>query len=120
MTLTVRPQVVTFIRFLEYNSNALGPDGEPLEGSGLIQLPEVQVQDLQTTVSVPDGGTLLLGGQKIANEVDREQGVPILSKIPILNRGFTNRGFARDESTLLILIKPKIIIQREEEERQVP
>ena len=47
-------------------------------------------------------------------------GVPVLSKIPILNRLFDNRSFTRDERTLLVLIKPTIIIQREEEEKAFP
>ena len=47
-------------------------------------------------------------------------GAPLLNKIPILNRLFSNRGKVRDESTLLILIKPKIIIQQEEEARAFP
>ena len=91
-----------------------------ITGEGFIQLPNVTIQRLETTVSVPDGGTLLLGGQRISGEVEREIGVPLLNKIPILNRLFSNRGIIRDERTLLILIRPKIIIQREEEERQYP
>ncbi|MDY6912935.1 MAG: hypothetical protein SVT52_00520, partial [Planctomycetota bacterium] len=123
VTLTVRPQVATLIRFFTYFIDVTATDpatGEPIQGEGFIQLPEVAIQDLQTTVSVPDGGTLLLGGQKLAGEIEREMGVPLLSKIPVINRAFTNRGMIRDEQTLLILIKPKIIIQREEEERQHP
>ncbi len=109
VTITVRPQVSTLNQLTQLNV-----------GTGTVQLPIVTVQDLQTTVSVPDGGTLLLGGQKLASELENEMGVPILSKIPIINRLFTNRGRVRDEQTLLIMIKPKIIIQREEEERQFP
>jgi len=121
VTLTVRPQVTLLNNFSTYVVTAAGTDaaGNPL-GSGFLQQPNVTVQRLETTVSVPDGGTLLLGGQKLAGEVEREQGVPLLSKVPVINRAFTNRGTVRDEQTLLILIKPKIIIQREEEERQFP
>jgi general secretion pathway protein D len=75
---------------------------------------------LATTVSVPDGGTLLLGGQTLAGEIERESGVPILSKIPFLKRLFTNTGTAKDEQVLLILVKPTIIIQREREQEQFP
>ena len=35
-------------------------------------------------------------------------------------RLFTNRSKAKDEKVLLILIKPKIIIQREAEQQQFP
>jgi type II secretory pathway component GspD/PulD (secretin) len=82
-----------------------------------IELPRVMVQDFKTTVSVPDGGTLLLGGTRRFSESDVETGVPILSKVPILKRLFNNRASLRSASNLLILIKPKVIIQAEEEHR---
>jgi type II secretory pathway component GspD/PulD (secretin) len=82
-----------------------------------IELPRVIVQDFKTTVSVPDGGTLLLGGTRKFTESDVETGVPILSKVPILKRLFNNRASTRSASNLLILIRPKIIIQAEEEHR---
>jgi type II secretory pathway component GspD/PulD (secretin) len=88
--------------------------------SGFVQEPELQITEVRTTVSVPDGGTLLLGGQTLAGEVEKEAGVPILSKIPFLKRLFTNRSMAKDESVLLILVKPTIIIQREQEQKQFP
>ncbi|MFP4104880.1 MAG: hypothetical protein ACLFVU_02225 [Phycisphaerae bacterium] len=110
VTMTVRPQISQL-------DGAIPTIDTP---SGPVGLPTVTVQDLQTTVNVPDGGTLLLGGQNRSGEVEREMGVPILSKIPVLNRLTTNRGKIRDESTLLILVRPKIIIQHEEEGRQFP
>ncbi|MCX5676147.1 MAG: hypothetical protein NTX87_14160 [Planctomycetota bacterium] len=82
-----------------------------------IELPRVMVQDFKTTVSVPDGGTLLLGGTRRFSESDVETGVPVLSKVPILKRLFNNRASLRSASNLLILIKPKVIIQAEEEHR---
>ncbi|MCX5684220.1 MAG: hypothetical protein NT049_11110, partial [Planctomycetota bacterium] len=82
-----------------------------------IELPRVIVQDFKTTVSVPDGGTLLLGGTRKFSESDVETGVPILSKIPIIQRLFNNRASLRSATNLLILIRPKIIIQAEEEHR---
>ncbi len=84
--------------------------------TGTIQQPVVEQNLIQTHVSIPDGGTLLLGGQKVTAEIEKEVGVPALSKIPIVNRLFTNRSKTVDESVLLILIKPKIILQDEEEE----
>jgi Flp pilus assembly secretin CpaC len=85
-----------------------------------IQLPIINVTAVNTIVSVPDGGTLLLGGQTIAGEIEIEEGVPILSKIPFIKRLFTNRSTAKDESVLLILVKPTIIMHREIESQQFP
>ncbi|HEX2838747.1 MAG TPA: hypothetical protein VHN77_11525 [Phycisphaerales bacterium] len=85
-----------------------------------IQLPVVTVTRVQTTVTVPDQGTILLGGQRLTTEAEVESGVPVLSKIPILNRFFTNRVISKEDQTLLILMKPTILIQNEEEERAFP
>ncbi|MCK4872374.1 MAG: hypothetical protein KAS72_06590 [Phycisphaerales bacterium] len=87
---------------------------------GFIELPEMQVSRVVTSVSVPDKGTVLLGGQRLVSDLEVETGVPILSKIPVINRFFTNRISSKEESTLLILLRPQIIIQHEEEERNFP
>jgi len=80
-----------------------------------ITVPETETSSVMTRVSVPDGGTLLLGGQKITAEVEKEAGVPVLSKIPILGRLFTNRSKIKDHKILLILVKPTIMLQKERE-----
>ena len=71
-------------------------------------------------MTVPDQGTVLLGGQRLVTEFEIETGVPVVSKIPILNRFFTNRIESKEEQTLLILIKPTILIQSEQEENNFP
>ncbi len=85
-----------------------------------IQRPTTTVTRVQTTVTVPDQGTILLGGQRLVTEREVETGVPVLSKLPLLNRFFTNRIETKEEQTLLILIKPTILIQNEEEEKNFP
>ena len=112
VTMTIVPQVQSLVS-METIPTEFNEEGETI---AFLQLPTLSVTTLVTTVSVPDRGTLLLGGQKLAGEVEQEKGVPVLSKVPFLNRLFTNREMVRDERTLLILVKPQIIIQREEEE----
>ena len=82
-----------------------------------IQLPEFLFTTVTTTVSVPDGGTVLLGGIKRLREGRNEYGVPILSKIPYINRLFKNVGFGRVTDSLMLMVTPRIIIQEEEEEK---
>jgi len=88
--------------------------------ASFIQLPTVTVTSVATTVTVPDQGTVLLGGQRLVNEYETESGVPVLSKIPVINRFFSNRVKAKDEQTLLILLKPTILIQSENEDQNFP
>jgi len=70
-----------------------------------------------TTVSVPDGGTVLLGGIKRLSEGRGEYGVPMLDKIPYLNRLFKNASIGRETQSLMMMVTPRIIIQEEEEEK---
>jgi type II secretory pathway component GspD/PulD (secretin) len=127
VTLTLQPQLTvlqtpipSFAVSAVAAGATIGGGGSAASATSAVQLPVQQVTQLATTVSVPDGGTLLLGGQTLSSEVDREAGVPILSKIPFLKRLFTNRGMAKDDQVLLILVKPTIIIQREKEQEQFP
>ncbi len=80
-----------------------------------VQQPVFANTNVSTTVSVPDGGTILLGGIKRMSEGRVERGVPILSKIPYLSRLFKNTAIGRTTSTLMLTVTPRIIIQEEEE-----
>jgi type II secretory pathway component GspD/PulD (secretin) len=80
-----------------------------------VQLPTFNFTTVNTTVSVPDGGTGLLGGISRLSEGCNERGVPLLSNIPYLNRLFTNRGIGREVSKSNMTVVPRIIIQEEEE-----
>jgi type II secretory pathway component GspD/PulD (secretin) len=84
-----------------------------------VEVPETETANVMTRVSVPDRGTLLLGGHKITAAVEKESGVPILSKIPIVNLLFSNRSSVRDQKVLLILVKPTIILQEETDQEAV-
>lgn len=115
VTMTVR----TFTR-VTGNFRTVFFGGSQTVGSGFVELATQTTQQVRTTVSVPDGGTLLIGGLKQSGERDIDAGVPILSRIPILKRAFSNQSNVKDDQVLLILIKPTIIIQEEAEADQFP
>ncbi len=85
--------------------------------NGTIQLPNFTFTTVNTTVTVPDGGTVLLGGVKQLQEQRLEYGVPVLSKTPWIDRLFRNVGIGRTSSSLMLMVTPRIIILEEEEER---
>ena len=106
------------------NSNAGGDtsnassENDTANNTGItVQLPSFAFVTVTTTVSVPDGGTVLLGGIKRLSEGRNEFGVPILSKIPYINRLFKNVGIGRETQSLMMMVTPRIIIQEEEEDR---
>ncbi|MFP6694234.1 MAG: hypothetical protein VB875_14525, partial [Pirellulales bacterium] len=89
---------------------------EFVEGTTL-QLPTFAFTTVTTTVSVPDGGTVLLGGIKRLREARNEQGTPFLSKLPYISRLFKNVSVGREAESLMLMVTPRIIIQEEEEEK---
>jgi general secretion pathway protein D len=82
-----------------------------------VQQPAFSQTSVSTTVTVPDGGTILMGGIKRLSEERIEKGTPILSKIPYINRLFKNNAIGRDTETLMFTVTPRIIIPEEEEEQ---
>ncbi|NOX53698.1 MAG: type II and III secretion system protein, partial [Planctomycetes bacterium] len=96
-----------------------GFGGGPGFGAGTtvtVQQPIQEIINVTTTVSVPDGGTVLLGGVKKLREGRNMAGVPILNKIPYISRLFKNTGVGRETESLMLMVTPRIIIQEEEEE----
>ena len=112
-------------RSTQTGTSILNPNGTPsgtrnneadiVEGT-TVQQPTLGTTSVSTTVSVPDGGTILLGGIKRLREGRTERGTPILSKIPYLNRLFKNNAIGRETNTLMMTVTPRIIIPEEEEE----
>ena len=84
-----------------------------------VQQPVLAVTNVSTVVSVPDGGTVLMGGIKRMREGRNESGVPFLSNIPYVNRLFKNVGIGHETQHLMMMVTPRIIIQKEIEEDTV-
>jgi type II secretory pathway component GspD/PulD (secretin) len=82
-----------------------------------VELPVLLVQKIKTTVTIPDGGTVLVGGLKKEIRSEASLGVPILRRIPILNLLFGRKGESILRSNLFVLINAKITVVQEEEER---
>ena len=81
-----------------------------------IQQPVISNFSVMTTVTVPDGGTVMLGGIKRLSEGRNEAGVPLLSKIPYIKRLFSNTSVGRTTSSMMMMVTPRIIIKDEEEQ----
>lgn len=121
-TFTGRTETNTGTNVVDANGDPVDSDNNNVsnvtEGS-TVQLPTISFTTVTTTVNVPDGGTVLLGGIKRLSEGRNERGVPMLAQLPYISRLFKNVGIGRDTQSLMLMVTPRIIIQREEEERLV-
>jgi len=110
ITMELRPTVAVLQRPIQTFSTTLS-NGPPVS----IQLPEIRIQRVRTTVTVPDGGTLMLGGLRFYQEQRLENSVPFLADIPILSFFWSRQGTFIERRNLFILLKATIIRLEEHE-----
>lgn len=115
-----RKYVTTFIALTQSGDPILNTFDVSTAPRQTLILPDQERNQIITQASIPDGGTILLGGIKRVAEIEVDAGVPILSKIPVIKRAFTNTTTVKDTQTLLILIKSNIIIPQEAEQEAFP
>ncbi|MHC4662398.1 MAG: hypothetical protein ACYS8W_11980 [Planctomycetota bacterium] len=82
-----------------------------------IEIPEISLQRAFTSVTVPDGGTSLLGGLKEITEREYISSIPLLGEMPIFRWLFERTGYVSEKRNLIMLITGKIIVLRDEERR---
>ncbi len=109
ITLELRPTIAQLQRPIREAPTTLGTSN-----SVTIQLPEVEIQRVRTSIPIPDGGTVLLGGLKESTKQDIRSGVPILNKIPLLSALFERKGNYISNRKLLILLNAQIEIPYEQ------
>lgn len=86
--------------------------GEQIIGGNSI--PTIGTQELNTTVTVPNGSTVVLGGL-ITTEKNRSiSGVPLLSRIPLLGYLFRSTSDSVERSELIVMIQPTVVESNEE------
>jgi hypothetical protein len=110
--LELRPTLATLQLPIEQRVVGVG-NGTPVT----IQFPNLTIRKVRTTVVVPDGGTLLLGGQSIDEIRNQSSGIPILRDIPFIGFFFDRKGQSVSKRRLVILLRVKVIIPTEYEPR---
>ncbi|OWK43070.1 hypothetical protein FRUB_02669 [Fimbriiglobus ruber] len=85
--------------------------GDPATGEQpplLLQKPRVQRAATQVEVTVRPGVTAVVVGPKVTRETRTEFALPVVSKIPYLNRLFRNVAIGRTEAQQLILVTAQL------------
>ncbi|MGE3335103.1 MAG: secretin N-terminal domain-containing protein [Rhodospirillaceae bacterium] len=74
-----------------------------------VQSPLIINRSLQTTLSLNDGETVLLGGMIQENFSKGNSGIPYLKDIPLVGNLFKSGSHSVDRTELIVLITPYII-----------
>lgn len=78
-------------------------------GMGATGLPLVNTRDVITSITVPDGETIVIGGLQTDNTRKSVKKVPLLGDIPILGHLFRNTTTETKKSQIVIMITPHLL-----------
>ena len=84
-------------------------------GGGLT--PTILNRKLSTTVTLRDGGSVLLGGLISSSTSKGQTGVPILGRLPFIGKLFNTDTESQDRTELMIMIIPYVLNSPDEAEK---
>ena len=70
--------------------------------------PTINTQIMETQVTVPDGGTTVVGGVLFDDEREGQNRTPGLSRVPLLGHLFRRKKVERNTNEILFFITPRI------------
>jgi type IV pilus assembly protein PilQ len=77
----------------------------------VLGVPAITTRQITTHILIADGQTLVLGGIYERNKEQDKQGIPFLSKIPLVGWVFQKQNEIESKRELLIFVTPQIIAQ---------
>lgn len=104
LRLAITPQITdlgtVILNVIAENSSASS------SGNGVA--PAINTQSMATQVTVPDGGTTVVGGVLFDDERENQDRTPGLASVPLLGNLFKRKGVERTTNEILFFITPRI------------
>ena len=129
ITLEVRPSSVqlqgVFTEFIQAPRIFTSGGGGDVGGTVItpavsypLEMPNVLVKTLRSTILLPDKASLLIGGFQRSLRENTHSGIPFLSHIPFLGRLFSRNGTYDEDRRLFYLLHAEILDLNEKEALQ--
>jgi general secretion pathway protein D len=107
ISLKVKPRVSSDgMVFLEITQDVSQASDKPADASGNIR---VSTNKLETEVAIQSGETVVLAGLIKTEEGRGSNGIPFLSRLPVIGALFGKQSRTKDRQEILVLITPTII-----------
>lgn len=79
------------------------------DGSTRTVVPYVTTSEVETSVFVKDGTTIIIGGLMKDTLIDHRERVPLLGDIPLIGKLFSAKGKSKEKTELVIFLTPHIM-----------
>jgi len=119
ITLVCQPQMHTFVSFTTFSygvQTVQVSDDDTLDLIMIVQLPTTTLRSIGTTVTVPNGGTIVMGGFTVVEERSGIATAPLVEGIPLLRYLFRGRDIIEGRRSLIMLISAETVDDIFEEE----
>ena len=89
-------------------------EARPSADTSLAGSPTILNRRISTSLTLRDGGSLLMGGLISGNQSGGTTGVPVLGQLPVLGALFRTDAVQEDRTELMIMVTPYVIADHEE------
>jgi general secretion pathway protein D len=103
VVLNVRPTVSRILGFVN------DPNPDLARVNVVNRVPEIQSREFESVLRVPSGQTAILGGLMQDSFEGQRDGMPILSRIPVLGDAVSYRNDTSRKTELVIFLRPMVV-----------
>jgi type II secretory pathway component GspD/PulD (secretin) len=90
--------------------DSIVPNGNQIISGNSV--PTIDTKYIRTNVSAPNGSTIILGGLIQEQKSKQAQGIPYLSRIPLIGAAFRATSSSKQRSELIILMCPQVTLTK--------
>ena len=88
---------------------------DSLAGSTIVDgnaIPNIATRYIRTNVAAPNCATIVLGGLIMDSKQTNKNGIPYLSRIPLLGAAFRNTANTKTRTELIIFMRPEVTLTK--------
>ena len=89
-------------------------EARPSADTSLAGSPTILNRQISTSLTLRDGGSLVMGGLISGNQSTGQSGVPMLGRLPGMGRLFRTDSMQQDRTELMVMVTPYVIADHEE------
>ena len=89
-------------------------EAQPSANTSIAGSPTILSRRISTSLTLKDGGSLVMGGLIANNRSAGQTGIPALGQIPLLGRLFRSDTLQEDRTELLIMVIPYVVVTHAE------